>query len=250
MPHSRDVRTHASEIKFVVSTDLAASIQEWARTHLHPDPHGSGPFGDEYQTSSIYFDTSSLDVFYRRGSFGRSKYRIRRYGTAPVAFLERKLRQPSVLAKRRTLAPLTTLDRLATSDLDDAWEGHWFHRRLLARRLQPVCQVSYHRTARVLMHAGETTRLTLDSNLAAQPSERIGFAHSPGVSLLHDRAILEFKFRGVLPVMFRRLVEEFMLNPEPASKYRMGLSAFSAVEQRTAPTVWLGQGEGPRASYA
>jgi hypothetical protein len=118
MPHSRDVRTHASEIKFVVSTELAARIRQWARTHLDPDPHGSGRFGDEYQTTSIYFDTGGLDVFHRRGSFGRSKYRIRRYGTAQVAFLERKMRQPSVLAKRRTLASLTALDRLGTAELD------------------------------------------------------------------------------------------------------------------------------------
>jgi hypothetical protein len=250
MPHSRDVRTHASEIKFVVSTELAARIGHWARTHLHPDPHGSGPFGDEYQTTSIYFDTGDLDVFHRRGSFGRSKYRIRRYGTAPVAFLERKMRQPNVLAKRRTLASLTALDRLATADLDVSWEGHWFHRRIVSRRLQPVCQVTYHRVARVLGHEGETIRLTLDSNLAAQPSKRTGFAHPAGVPFMHDRVILELKFRGGLPAMFRRLVEEFRLNPEPASKYRMGLAAFSSVQQRTSPSVWLCQGDGTHASYA
>jgi hypothetical protein len=250
MPHSRDVRTHASEIKFVVSTELAARIRPWARMHLDRDPHGAGPFGDEYQTTSIYFDTPGLDVFHRRGSFGRSKYRIRRYGAAPVAFLERKMRQPSVLAKRRTLASLTALDRLAAAELDDAWEGHWFHRRLVARRLEPVCQVAYHRVARAVVHEGETIRLTLDSNLAAQPSQRIGFAHPAGVPFLHDRAILELKFRGVLPMTFRRLVEEFMLNPTPASKYRMGLAAFSAVRQPSAPAVWLGRGEGTHASYA
>ena len=227
MPHSRDIRTHASEIKFVVSTELAARIRQWARTHLDPDPHGSGRFGDEYQTTSIYFDTGGLDVFHRRGSFGRSKYRIRRYGTAQVAFLERKMRQPSVLAKRRTLASLTALDRLGTAELDGAWEGHWFHRRLMARGLQPVCQVTYQRVARVLVHGGETIRLTLDANLEAQPSKRIGFAHPAGVPFLHDRVILELKFRGVVPATFRRLVEELMLNPEPASKYRMGPAAYA-----------------------
>jgi hypothetical protein len=250
MPHSRDVRTHASEIKFVVTAELAAHLRNWARTHLDPDPHGSGPFGDEYQTTSIYFDTPGLDVFHRRGSFGRSKYRIRRYGTASVAFLERKMRQPRVLAKRRTLASLTALDRLAAADLDDSWEGHWFHRRLLARRLQPVCQVAYQRVARMAVYDDETIRLTLDSNLAAQPSKRIGFAQPAGVSFLHDRVIVEFKFRGVLPVMFRRLVEEFKLNPEPASKYRMGLTAFGAVQPRTTPTMWLAHDNGTHASYA
>lgn len=250
MPHSRDVRTHASEIKFVVSTDLAARVRHWALTHLDPDPHGSGTFGDEYQTTSIYFDTADLDVFHRRGSFGRSKYRIRRYDTASVAFLERKMRQPRVLAKRRTLASLTALDQLATTAPDSSWEGHWFHRRLLARQLQPVCQVAYRRVARVRVHNGETVRLTMDSNLVAQSSKRIGFAHPAGVSFLHDSVILELKFRGVLPVMFRRLVEDLMLNPAPVSKYRMGLASFNAALQRTAPHVWLGHDKGTHASYA
>ncbi len=61
-----------------------------------------GPFGDEYRTTSVYYDTPAYDVFHRRGSFGRSKYRIRRYGDEQTVFLERKLRQPAVLAKRRT----------------------------------------------------------------------------------------------------------------------------------------------------
>jgi hypothetical protein len=36
-------------------------------------------------------------VFHRRGSFGRSKYRIRRYGEAQVGFLERKLKTRGLL---------------------------------------------------------------------------------------------------------------------------------------------------------
>src|SRR5262245_30864964 len=113
MPHSREVRTHAYEIKFLVEAHVAGRIQAWARTHLNADPHGTGPFGDEYRTSSIYFDTDALDVFHRRGSYGRSKYRIRRYGDAETVFLERKLREPSVLAKRRTRTDLISLDQLS-----------------------------------------------------------------------------------------------------------------------------------------
>ncbi len=55
---------------------------------------------------------TTYDVFHRRGSFGRSKYRIRRYGDEDAFFLERKMRQPAVLAKRRTRLPLVALERL------------------------------------------------------------------------------------------------------------------------------------------
>jgi len=59
---------------------------------------------DEYQTTSLYFDNASYDVFNRRGSFGRSKYRIRRYGEESSAFLERSSssRACSVRARTRT----------------------------------------------------------------------------------------------------------------------------------------------------
>ena len=82
MVDTREVRTFATEIKFVVDSDLAGRIREWARAQLAPDPHGAGAAKDEYLTTSVYFDTEQLDVFHRRGSFGRSKYRIRRYGRA------------------------------------------------------------------------------------------------------------------------------------------------------------------------
>ena len=106
LPHSRETRTGASEIKFLIDAPLGVEIAAWARRRLDPDPHGAGPFGDEYRITSLYLDTDRLDVLHARGSFGRSKYRVRRYGASDVVFLERKLRKPGLLHKRRTLAPL------------------------------------------------------------------------------------------------------------------------------------------------
>src|SRR5688572_20602071 len=111
MAHSRETRARASEIKFLVEPDQAADIRSWARANLTPDPHGTGPFGDEYDTASIYFDTQDLDVLQRNGSYGRAKYRIRRYAQGDVVFLERKLRRPRIVAKRRTQTTILDLDR-------------------------------------------------------------------------------------------------------------------------------------------
>ena len=61
MAHSREVRPYAHELKFLLDEDVAARIREWARTHLDRDPHGNGPFGDEYHTASVYFDTDGFD---------------------------------------------------------------------------------------------------------------------------------------------------------------------------------------------
>ena len=225
MADTREVRAHATEIKFVLDAAVAADVRRWARAHLEPDPHGAGEAGDEYLTTSVYFDTAQLDVFHRRGSFGRSKYRIRRYGCDQVVFLERKLREPAVLAKRRTMSPLTALHRLTGIDPRTSWPGDWFQARLVARRLQPVCQVSYRRTARIGTAGDSPIRLTIDDGLAAQPSGASHFRDEPGVPAIDGRQILELKFRYGTPAIFKRLVEEFGLTPEPASKYRLGMSA-------------------------
>ncbi len=98
-----------SEIKFLVTPAVAPRIREWARTYFEADPHGGGRYADEYDISTLYFDTQHLDVFHQRGSYGRAKYRVRRYGNADVVFLERKLRQPGILIKRRTVGSVDAL---------------------------------------------------------------------------------------------------------------------------------------------
>ena len=152
MPSStdaRETRAAAAEVKFLVDPGAGAIIRNWARARLGPDPHGGGRFADQYRTATVYFDTAGYDVFYRRGSFGRVKYRARQYGCGGAAFLERKLTRPGLVAKRRTLVPRETLGRLLYAEGDAQWPGDWFRRRLQARRLHPVCQLSYLRTARV-----------------------------------------------------------------------------------------------------
>src|SRR4030095_15869475 len=140
---TRENREFASEIKFLISAELAEQVRRWARNALAPDPHAGGQSGDVYRITSLYFDTESFDVFHRNSSFGRSKYRIRRYGDAEIAFLERKLKTKGLLTKRRTIVPIRELPRLV--DEPAPWEGRWFQRRLQLRELVPVCQISYER---------------------------------------------------------------------------------------------------------
>ena len=115
MVNTRETRTAACEIKFLIEPVVAWRLREWARAHLVADPYGRGPYGDEYKISSLYFDTERLDVFHRRRSHGRAKYRIRRYGDSNVVFLERKLRKPRILIKRRTFDSIDALDHLKSS---------------------------------------------------------------------------------------------------------------------------------------
>lgn len=229
-------REFASEIKFLVSLAIADQIRDWARGRLAPDPHAGGATGDEYRITSLYFDTEAADVFHRRGSFGRSKYRVRRYGESGSVFLERKLKTRGLLAKRRSILSLDELDALAADRPAREWTGFWFHRRLLARGLSPVCQVSYDRTARVAMSANGPIRLTLDQNLQAIPVEGPRFCGETGPNLLDRQVVLELKFRREAPALFRSLVGEFALDQQPFSKYRLAAACLGLVAQPVSST--------------
>ena len=223
---TRENRGFASEIKYLLTPDRADRIREWARAHVGADPHAGGEMGDSYRITSLYFDTPNFDVFHRNGSFKRAKYRIRRYDLGEIAFLERKLRTRKMLTKRRSIVAIDELDRLSGSEAEAGWAGYWFHRRILARGLRPVCQISYDRTARVSMTSCGPIRLTVDRNIRALPLDGIGFDHAgTGTLLLNERQILELKFIRHMPATFKRLVEEFALNAQPISKYRLAVTA-------------------------
>lgn len=227
--HDRETRPFASEVKFLVDHSTGAEIRRWVRAHLDPDPHGTGPCGDEYTTTSLYFDTENGDVFHRRGSFGRGKYRVRRYGAASTVFLERKLRRPGILSKRRTVVPIETLDLLGAADPGTEWAGAWFHRRLQLRQIRPVCELSYSRTARTSQTPDGLVRLTLDTDVRVAPAALPRFGSGGAVPILEPRMILELKYRRDVPAIFKRLVEAFMLVPQPASKYRLGVATLNDV---------------------
>jgi hypothetical protein len=219
----RETRWFAREVKFLIDPSMFQRIRAWGRQNLDPDPNGLGEFSDEYHTTSLYFDTPKFDVFHGRGSYGRGKFRIRRYGTDAVIFLERKFRTERFLSKRRTAVSREEVNRLFEPVSDPTWDGHWFHRRLIKRGLQPTCQVSYLRTARCYQTPNGIARMTLDNDLRVLPMPDLSFIPGTGMLLLQDQVILEMKFRVDMPAPFKAMVEEFILNRRSVSKYKSGV---------------------------
>ena len=223
-------REFAAELKFLIPRELAEPIRDWVRPRLPADPHASTESNDGYQITSLYFDTDQFDVFHRRGSFRRSKYRIRRYGVSDVVFLERKLKTRGLVSKRRTVMALGELAHLAESQPDRGWAGGWFHRRLLWRKLKTVCQISYRRTARVLATPCGPIRLTIDVDLRTRNENGLGFtAPEDGELFLENHAIVEMKYLREIPTVFKLLAEEFELTQQPLSKYRLAAPALGLV---------------------
>jgi hypothetical protein len=230
-----DHRLFAYEIKFLVTPSTAEGIREWARRHLDADPNGSGQAGDTYLTSSLYYDTPAFDVYARHGSFGRSKYRVRRYCDGGIAFLERKLKTRNLVSKRRSIAGVDEVGKLGGDVAAKGWPGYWFHRRVIARGLRPVCQISYRRTARVAMTGAGPIRLTIDEAIRAIAVGDPAFQPSgAGVDLTGGLCILELKYRRTLPAQFKRLIAEFGLRPQPVSKYRLAAKALRFAPEKAA----------------
>jgi VTC domain-containing protein len=221
----RETRNFAREIKFLLPADMGQQIQDWARSALEPDPSGVGPCGDQYATTSLYYETPGFDVFHQKESYGRAKYRIRRYGLDQYIFLERKFRTDRLLAKRRTSVPLEGLERLGEPAADPSWAGYWFHRRVLTRGLKPLVQVSYERTARLGSAPMGPIRLTIDTNLRVLPLPDRAFLPGTGLPLIEGKCILELKYVQDLPALFKQLIERYAISPGRVSKYRLGLGA-------------------------
>ena len=232
---TRETRESAFETKFAVDRETGQRIRETVRGLLAPDPYASGPASDEYSITSIYFDTGDFAVYHRRGSYRRAKYRVRRYGHGDIVFLERKLRTAEVLSKRRTGIRLEDLPRVGEEHALDRSPAQWFAERLRTRRLSPVCRVGYRRTARVGMTDYGPIRLTIDEDLVGAAANELDFRTDAESLPLTAHTIVELKFRAAMPAIFRRVVEDFALEPARISKYRLGMEAtHPSVNVRTA----------------
>jgi len=244
---STGLEVPAFELKFLLTEAQARDVEERARRHMFSDPHADPALDNAYRITSLYCDTPALDVFHRLAPFQRRKHRLRRYGQTPWIFLERKIKWGDRVKKRRTMIPdadLTILiqppqpDRSPTalSGLDGAaWPGHWFHRHLAMRQLAPVCRIAYERVALVGEAAEGPLRLTFDRHIRGLMRRDWNLDDDgAGMPLLTDQVICEFKYRALLPSLFKEIILAARLTPGPVSKYRTFLRASGLIDNRRA----------------
>jgi hypothetical protein len=202
----------AYEVKFRLTLEEAVRAEKWARERLTPDPYGENGV---YRTTSLYVDTQFLDIYYKTRGYRRSKYRLRRYGSEEWVHLERKVRRGDRIRKRRDLIPLAEVP-----SLPDGENGGWFGERIRQRLFRPVCWIGYTRTAFQLATLNGPLRLTLDRDITGTPAT--GWTVSvgaPGRTLMPGEAILELKYRTVLPVLFHELLAALPGRLVGVSKY-------------------------------
>ena len=212
----------AYELKFELAQHDVVRMKSWARRHLLPDPHGVDGC---YQVTSVYCDTPTFDVFHRTDGYRGSKLRLRRYGSAPLIFLERKVKKGDRVRKRRVEVSPEDLPRLSTyiaGTIPPAgWAAGWFLDKALKKHVAPTCRVGYRRTAFFGTTGGQNVRLTIDENLIGVPAR--GWEALPlqeGLDLLPGGALLELKFQDSIPALFRGLLPELPAQTARISKFR------------------------------
>ena len=211
----------AYERKYSLPTAQASSLIAAARELLALDPFALAA-GGSYEVHTLYFDTRELDVYYRIGPCRNAKYRIRRYGSEDIVHLERKSKPEGRVRKHRSQIPIYELGQLNRSDGED-WAGNWFRRRLHARGLLPVCQVSYSRTAMVGDIERQAVRLTIDRSVRCESRRRITRPEPlrRDLELLPGECILEVKFSETMPQRLGDLIDDLGLQHSQVSKYRL-----------------------------
>lgn len=213
------VRSEAKEVKFVVSDELAAELEGRIAGLFTRDPHCVE--GGGYSLASIYCDSPSWDVYYRRGRYRYCKYRIRRYGDTDVAHLERKVKKGYQVRKKRCELHLDLLPELSASDCRIG-EGACKYRSHLSRQsMKPVCLIRYDRTAYFGALDNAPVRMTFDRSISGLQWAQWSFNSSSQCDLLIPGFVVcEFKFRGSMPNLLRDLVHQFSISPTGISKYR------------------------------
>ena len=214
--------TPAFEFKMLVHEPIALAIQQRLQSLLEPDPHLDPALGMAYRVASVYFDTPGLDIFHRRRGFRRHKHRVRRYGDEPMVHFERKSKKQNQVWKFRTAVPLARATSPFQGWTDCAAEApDWFREELAASAFEPICQVSYERSAWVGLSETGPIRLTIDRRVLGSPIAGPSWGRDAvAANLLEDEAIVELKFLSAMPTIFKEVLEQFRLEPKRVSKYR------------------------------
>lgn len=222
----------AFEVKFLLSESQARDVERLLQPSMILDPYADPTLGNAYRITSVYYDTPSFDVYHRGDGFRSRKYRLRRYGSSTTLFLERKTKREQQVKKVRTPIALDGLAGLEHTNGDD-WAGAWFVRQIAGRNLRPVCRVTYERVAYAAVGVDGPIRLTFDRAAHGAPTENASpeMVHD-GVALLSNEVIVEFKFLGGMPVLFKDVIERLKLTPRSGSKYRRCVDAVGLLPRK------------------
>lgn len=236
-----DLFSKRYELKFTVTTNLAAEIRDWALKNMGPDPFLEGCEDDSYQVTSLYLDTPQFSIFHRQAESENRKYRVRRYGDSSKVWLEVKRKKGDLVRKKRTWIDETEVSGL--TEIDDSIDDHqnensdrWFRARINRYDLQPCTWIEYRRFARVQESTSLGARLTIDRDIRCMTARDWSVPNGLGAaaSCITPHCQLELKFCGTMPTLFKSLMNTFSLARSVLSKYRTSVNVCYLIVPKSA----------------
>ena len=207
------------ELKYLITKEQKQRILRAAAPYMARDQYG------RTLIRNIYFDTDSF-LLVRRSierPVYKEKLRIRSYGTSETAFVELKKKYESIVYKRRLSLPAdAAMDWIAgktpcPEDTQIAREIGYF--LSYYKGLSPKVLLTYEREA---FYAFEDSafRVTFDDNILCRETDVSLRAPVGGGPLLgEDRALMEIKCAGGLPLWMVRVLSEEKIYKTSFSKY-------------------------------
>lgn len=231
-----NLQSSRSELKFIVSEELAGEISRFLQTRMEPDPNSK--IGCGYDVCSVYMDCPNARLYYQtiQGQKNRYKLRVRVYDSNPAnpAFLEIKRREGAVIKKQRAAvdrqSAMAIMSGLPVSDeAVSAFGGSSKDLRALQNfvRLRDSIEAVgstyvYYKREAYVSPQGTDWRATFDRQLktdAYRMGEMICVPESCIDTKHVDTVIFELKFTDRFPHWMRDLVRSFNLQDVSFPKY-------------------------------
>ena len=220
------------ELKYRISESKARAIARYVEDYIPVDKYSKDKIDYEYPISSLYLDSSNLDLFNETidKKVNRFKLRVRCYDdevTTPC-FFEIKRRFNSVIVKDRAKVTKDSfsdilqngcyLPKQLDGECEKVLRQFQFYSQMINTR--PVVLVRYIRQA----FEGNTSnrvRITFDRRLSYKmvdsPQLMVGGGGWHNVPM--DFVVLEIKFSDTYPIWLSELVKIFDLKQTSMSKY-------------------------------
>ena len=251
------------ELKYLITEDTAARIQDYVSSFLEVDEYGLNRPGYSYPVHSLYLDSDDMRTYWEtiNGTKNRFKLRLRFYENKPgvPVFFEIKRRMNNCILKQRGGVKREHIDWLLSGHLPE--QAHLtstnpkqlvalqnFCQRMTTLDAKPKAHIAYMREAWVSPH-DNSVRVTLDRDVKCSfdpttfldtnlknPSRAFGstvileikFTINAVRNNLWDRDddyVMNIKPQAKPPPWFPDLIRCFNLMQTGAAKYVEGVAA-------------------------
>jgi hypothetical protein len=245
------------EFKYLIDAPTAAAVRSMIRPYCEIDPWAAKNPRRTYTIETLYLDTPALSLFWANDheQVDRVKVRVRGYAGAPNSpvFFEVKRRVNDVILKTRGKVArdqwaALIADRTAPIPTSVAGKDRAAVERFLSlhrgQHMRPFTLVRYEREP-YFSTIDDYARVTFDTRIRAQPTDRASFDAPPRSWRALDDAVmqragdsmivLELKFTTRVPLWLVRIVERLGLFRRSFSKYGNSIRAhYQPIDLRTA----------------